>query len=66
VVEFLEHLSVHGDEPTKLEEFVCSDIPINKPNKTITDLEIRLKTGANIIGYKTPGGKFILNPDPDT
>ncbi len=63
VIEFLEHLSIHGDEPTNLEEVVCSYI---QPNKTINDLEIRLKTGANIIGYKTPDGKFILNPDPDT
>lgn len=66
VVEFLEHLSVHGDEPTNLEEVVCSYIPDKKPNRTISDLEIRQKTGANIIGYKTPDGKFILNPDPDT
>ncbi|NTV82933.1 MAG: potassium channel protein, partial [Bacteroidales bacterium] len=66
VIEFLEHLSIHGDEPTNLEEVLCSYIPDNKTNKTINDLEIRLKTGANIIGYKTPKGKFILNPDPDT
>jgi voltage-gated potassium channel len=66
VIEFLEHLSIHGDEPTNLEEVVCSYIPDSKPDKTINDLEIRQKTGANIIGYKTPKGKFILNPDPDT
>jgi voltage-gated potassium channel len=66
VIEFLEHLSIHGDEPTNLEEVVCSFIPGKKPNQTINDLEIRIKTGANIIGYKTPDGKFILNPDPDT
>jgi voltage-gated potassium channel len=66
VIEFLEHLSVHGDEPTNLEEVVCSYIPGDKPEKTISDLEIRLKTGVNIIGYKTPDGNFILNPEPDT
>lgn len=66
VIEFLEHLSIHGDEPTNLEEIVCAYIPESKPNKTINDLEIRMKTGANIIGFKSPDGKFILNPTPDT
>jgi voltage-gated potassium channel len=66
VIEFLEHLSIHGDEPTNLEEVICSYIPDSKPNKTINDLNIRMKTGANIIGLKTPEGKFILNPAPDT
>jgi voltage-gated potassium channel len=66
VIEFLEHLSIHGDEPTNLEEIVCSYLPENEPNKTINDLGIRKKTGANIIGFKQPDGKFILNPGPDT
>jgi len=66
VIEFLEHLSIHSDEPTNLEEVVCTYIPESKPNKTINDLEIRMKTGANIIGFKSPDGKFILNPTPDT
>jgi len=66
VIEFLEHLSIHGDEPTNLEEIVCSYLLENEPNKTINDLGIRKKTGANIIGFKQPDGKFILNPGPDT
>jgi voltage-gated potassium channel len=66
VIEFLEHLSTHGDEPTNLEEIVCTFLPGNEPNKTINDLGIRKKTSANIIGFKKPDGKFILNPGPDT
>jgi voltage-gated potassium channel len=66
VVEFLEHLSIHSGEPTNLEEIICSYLPENEPNKTINDLGIRKKTGANIIGFKHPDGKFILNPGPDT
>jgi len=66
VIEFLEHLSIHGDEPTNLEEVVCTYIPESKPNKTINDLDIRMKTGANIIGFKSPDGKFTLNPTPNT
>jgi len=35
-------------------------------NKTISELEIRNKTGANIIGYKTADGDYVINPPPDT
>jgi voltage-gated potassium channel len=66
VVEFLEHLSIQSGEPTNLEEVFCSYLPENEPNKTINDLGIRKKTGANIIGFKQADGKFILNPGPDT
>lgn len=66
VIEFLEHLSVHGDEPTNLEEIVCTSISENKPNQTINGLGIRKKTGVNIIGFKSPEGKFTLNPSPET
>jgi voltage-gated potassium channel len=66
VIEFLEHLSIHGDEPTNLEEIVCNFLSENEKYKTINELGIRKKTGANIIGFKKPDGKFILNPGPDT
>jgi voltage-gated potassium channel len=29
-------------------------------------LDIRKKTGANIIGMKLDSGKYIFNPDPQT
>ena len=34
--------------------------------KTIRELEIRNKTGANIIGFKTGDGEYVINPSPDT
>ena len=64
VMEFLEHLSVHGTDPTNLEEISCDDLPDDAINKTIFEIGVRQKTGANIIGFKTPEGEFILNPDP--
>jgi voltage-gated potassium channel len=66
VVEFLEHLTVHDEDPTNLEELVCHNLPDGALNKTIYEIGIRKKTGANIIGYKTPDGTYILNPSPDT
>ena len=35
-------------------------------NKTLKDLEIRNRSGANIIGYKTATGEYIVNPSADT
>jgi len=66
VIEFLEHVSVHGDDPTSLEQFECPDIDSNKEIRTIGEYAIRSKTGANIIGFKSPDGRYILNPKPDT
>ena len=65
VMEFLEHLSIHGEDPTNLEEINCKDLPKEAINKTIFEIGVRQKTGANIIGFKTPDGEFILNPDPN-
>jgi len=66
VVEFMEHLNIHGNSPVQLMEIMCSDLPKDLLHKPIRELELRKKTGANIIGYKTSAGEYILNPTPDT
>jgi voltage-gated potassium channel len=66
VFEFLEHLSVHGEEPTNLEEVLCTQLKEENVGITITELGIRKFSGANIIGFKSPAGEFILNPSPGT
>ncbi len=65
VVEFLDHIAVK-DQGTNLEEIVFSRLPEECKNHSLSDLEIRQKTGANIIGYKTPEGNYIINPSPET
>jgi len=66
VVEFLEHLSIRGEDPTNLEEIECKNLPEDFINKTIYEIGVRKKSGANIVGFKTPEGKFFINPTPDT
>jgi len=66
ILEFLDHLSVHGHEATNLEEVTCIDLHPDVAGKSINEIGIRAKTGVNIIGFKTPEGNFILNPAPDT
>ncbi len=66
IVEFLEHLSVRGEDPTNLEEIECRELPEEYVNKTINEIGVRKKSGANVVGFKTPEGKYIINPSPDT
>ena len=66
VLEFMEHLNIHGDSPVQLMEIMCTNLPQDLLYKPIKELEFRKKTGANIIGYKAATGEYILNPTPDT
>ncbi len=66
IIEFLDHVSVHGEDPTTLEQFECPEVSSATEIKTIGEFAIRKPTGANIIGFKTPDGRYILNPKPET
>ena len=66
LVDFLKRIDVRGDGDTNLVEIVCSKLPDELKNHSINDLGIRNKSGANIIGFKTPDGDFVINPHPDT
>ena len=66
IVEFLEDMSLRGSSPNNLEEIVCTNLQTEISCKSIHEIGIRQKTGANIIGFKTPEGEFILNPSPET
>jgi voltage-gated potassium channel len=64
VLEFLDYIT--GKINIRLEEIFYSNLSDRLKNKTIRELEIRNKTGANIIGFKKGDGEYIVNPDPDT
>jgi voltage-gated potassium channel len=64
VLEFLDHIT--GKINIRLEEILCSKLNDHHHYKTIRELEIRNRTGANLIGFKTADGEYIINPDPDT
>ncbi len=61
-VEFLDHLSIHGEAPVNFEEIVCDHLIDSIKDKTIFEIGVKTKTGVNIIGLKTPEGEFIFNP----
>ncbi|MBL7924778.1 MAG: potassium channel protein [Bacteroidia bacterium] len=64
VLEFIDHIT--GRINIRLEEIRCNNLKESYKGKTIRELEIRNKTGANIIGFKTSEGEYIINPNPDT
>lgn len=66
VIEFLDHISVMGANEINLEEIEFKELPTDFHYKSIKELEQEYQTGARIIGFKTPEGKYIVNPSPDT
>jgi len=66
VLEFLDHLSLTGSSETNLEVIEYDELPDEFKNKSIMEMAVRQLVGANIVGFKTPKGEFIINPSPDT
>lgn len=66
VMEFLDFITGQDSEAINLEEISLNQISDTLKNKTLKELELRNKSGANIIGYKTSSGQYIVNPSADT
>lgn len=66
VMEFIDYVTAQGGDNNNLEEISFDNIPEHLRNKTLKDLEIRNRSGANIIGFKTANGEYIINPSADT
>lgn len=66
VIEFIDYITGAGSVNIRLEEIKFDSLPKKLKNKTIKELEVRNKSGANIIGLKKGNGEFLINPSPDT
>lgn len=66
VIEFIDYITGQGGPEINLEEITFDNLPEPLRNKTIKDLEIRNKSGANIVGFKKGNGEYVINPSPDT
>jgi voltage-gated potassium channel len=64
VLELIDHIT--GTLNVRLEEILCSSLSKEMQGKTIRELEVRNRTGANIIAMKRPEGDYEINPTPDT
>jgi len=66
IVEFVDMLAVDSDNATHLEEIIVENLPKEFLSKSIRDLDLRRKTGCTVIGFKTPGNEYLINPEADT
>ena len=66
IIEFIDRLSVAGDNVTNLVEILTDDLPKEYLSKSIFDLDVRKKTGCTVIGLKTPDREYIINPEGNT
>ncbi len=64
VVEFVEYILLQRSKDVKLTEIECNMMAPENETKTIQELNLRKKTGANLMGLKTPEGTYIYNPSP--
>lgn len=66
IMEFVDYITGQGGDNIRLEEILFANLSPEFQNKTIKELEVRNRSGANIIGFKTANGEYIINPSPDT
>lgn len=64
-VDFFSFIATEYEKDMGLNEIAYTELPEQWKGKTIAQLGIRGKTGANIIGLKTWDNKFVINPKPD-
>lgn len=65
VIEFFQIVSNMGDAPIHFREIHYDDIKDEFHNISIKDLDLRARTGVNIIGIRKTDGKYEVNPDPE-
>ena len=63
VIEFVGRLTIEGETTANLEEISVNDLPKEYLDKTILDLDLRRKTGCNVIGFKAPDNSYLINPE---
>ncbi|MBQ0736041.1 potassium channel family protein [Aquimarina celericrescens] len=66
LIEFLDNLSIVGKRSINIEEVSFEDMFDDTKERTIRTIDMRSKTGCTIIGYKSPEGEYIVNPEADT
>ncbi|WP_282132062.1 potassium channel family protein [Cellulophaga baltica] len=65
LITFMDKLSVEGGHTTNLEEVSIEDFTDQMECNSLRDLDLRRKTGCTIIGYISPEGDYIINPEAD-
>lgn len=65
VIEFLDNILLQSSKGVKLEEVSCHGLARCFIGKSIKELSVRNRSGANIIGLKNDEGAYVYNPAPE-
>jgi voltage-gated potassium channel len=65
LITFMDKLSMEGEHTTNLEEVAIEDFSDQVDCNSLRDLDLRNKTGCTVIGYISPDGNYIINPEAD-
>ncbi len=65
LITFMDKLSIEGKNTTNLEEVEIAEFADQIVCNTLRDLDLRNRTGCTIIGYISPSGEYIINPEAD-
>ena len=63
LLEFIDNLSIVGEQTINIEEIAVEKLYDTSRQKTILELDLRKKTGCNVIGYKDENGNYLINPE---
>lgn len=65
IVEFIDNILLQSTEGVNLEEISCRDLSGCFVGQSIKALNVRNRSGANIIGLRNEDGSYIYNPSPE-
>lgn len=65
LMEFIDNLSIVGKFNINIEEIAVEKLYNTSEVKTITDLDLRRKTGCTVIGFKDGQGEYVVNPEAE-
>lgn len=65
-IEFIDAIKVSGKNDSNVQTITFTQLPEKLRNKTVEELESKKITGVTIIGFKTPEGKYVINPPLNT
>ncbi len=65
IVEFVDNILLQSTEGVKLEEISCEDLSGCFVGASIKNLNVRNRSGANIIGLRNEDGTYVYNPSAE-
>ncbi|WGK66385.1 potassium channel protein [Flavobacteriaceae bacterium YJPT1-3] len=63
LVEFLDNIAVTDGGNPNVQEIPYINVCPDRKDRSIIDIDLRRRTGCTIIGYKSPTGEYLINPE---